>query len=221
MLDMILSTILNGKQVNTTKPRVIIRFINKKHHNTDYHIESACEGATTWGRGSGRGSGPPQHFHRPLDFRQRSSNMEADLVHITNINVFLCFLSEMSIISRFSFQLYTKLNDLKFEIPKKILGWGSSSSTLFSSYPRFGHPNFWSEVAPLIACIVSLAQNRTCRFYIQWENRIVMPLCMYVFLRLSICSIYSDQHANLYTISACPSELMHWMQNYFRGFYNV
>ena len=72
MLDMILSTILNGKQVNTPKPRVIIRFLNKKPHNTDYSIEPhARMQPLVVGPVGGGGAGLPQPIHRPPDFGQR------------------------------------------------------------------------------------------------------------------------------------------------------
>ena len=91
--------------------------------------------------------------------------------------MFFCVFFEKSIISRFRFQVYTRLNYLKFEIPK--IFWGGAHRApspdpsprsfsgfaldsgfalksralraLDSGFARFGPPNFWSVAAPLMA----------------------------------------------------------------------
>ena len=108
-----------------------------------------------------RGSGLPT-FSLPLQFW-----------------MFFYVFFEKLIFSRVPFQLYTRLNDLKFHYSKYFLGMGSPSSSpdpspalsqgsplirasssnlRDASRPRFGlhpiwTPNFWSVVAPLRCCI--------------------------------------------------------------------
>ena len=69
----------------------------------------------------GSGVRTPQPFHWPPNFGQ-------NFIHggsvTLQIEMFFYVFFEKSIISRFSFQIYTKLNNLKFEIPK--IFWGGA-----------------------------------------------------------------------------------------------
>ena len=67
------------------------------------------------GSGGGGGSAGPLNIFIDPTILDRTS-----VSYIANRNVFFCVFSEKSIISRFPFQLYTKLNNLKFEIPKNF-----------------------------------------------------------------------------------------------------
>ena len=111
------------------------------------------QGHNLWGQGSG-----PQHYYWPpiLDWAFQTGVRFNSFV----LNVFLCFLWKFDFFSRLPFQLHTRLNDLKFEIPKKIwrAHWAppqTSPSLFLWLRPRFElrtirTPNVWSAVAPLV-----------------------------------------------------------------------
>ena len=111
-------------------------------------------------------------------------------------SVWLYYIAIKWIISRFTFQLYTRLNDLKFQIPQKNQGRGSPSPPdppplLLGLRPRFKlhpqisgaspseiraspdlDPNFWSVVALLeyreLIGVVGKGDESEIR-YAQWR----------------------------------------------------
>ena len=84
------------------------------------HHVNRVKGATT----GGRGLGSPKIFIDP----QFWTELLTRGVGLTRPSeMFFYVLLEKSIFSKFHFQLYTKLNDLKFKIPKKF--WGGAHRT--------------------------------------------------------------------------------------------
>ena len=110
----------------------------------------------------------PQHFYWPQHF-YCPPTLDSFLHGGVGLSLYIAI---KWIIPRFTFQLYCRLNDLKFKIPKKF-PWKGSPSPLHRPLPapfsgfslnsgfalkldftRFGPPYFWSMGAPL--------RNRWC-----------------------------------------------------------
>ena len=103
-------------------------------------IRPDCKGATT-GEREGEGwsaQEPPTFYCMTPNFGQ--SFWSGGWFNSFVLNVFLCFLWEVGF-SRFPILIYTRLNDLKFEIPKIVLGRGSPS-------PLPGTPHPFSGLSP-------------------------------------------------------------------------
>ena len=96
-------------------------------------IRPECKGATTGGREGGRLEGPetPNNLLTP-NFGHSGGRFNSFV-----LNVSLGFLWKVDF-SRFSILLYTRLNDLKFENPKLVLGRGSPSPLPGTPHPFLG-----------------------------------------------------------------------------------